>query len=203
MWPRTVNAARGQCRRRATAVAAVIVSVAVAVPTGAAEPSQDPEKSAAVFERLATVLQHPRCINCHSSTQFPRQGDDQHRHSMNVARGPADHGAAGLHCNTCHQLANQSVSGVPGAEDWHLAPLRMAWEGLSIGELCRAIKDPARGAMVPAQLVDHFNTPFVLWAWAPGRDARGRVRSTPPMTHEEFIAATQEWIATGAACPAP
>ena len=48
----------------------------------------------------------------------------------------------GLTCSTCHQEANQEESGVPGAVHWHLAPLRMGWEGLSDGELCRALLDP-------------------------------------------------------------
>lgn len=159
--------------------------------------------SAELFEQMATVLQHPRCMNCHTNAEFPRQGDDRHRHLANVARGPDGHGAAGLHCSTCHQAENQITSGVPGAPDWHLAPLRMAWEGLSIAELCRALKDPARGAMTPDQWVAHIQTPLVVWAWSPGRDAHARARSTPPLTHDAFVEITRRWVATGARCPEP
>jgi hypothetical protein len=120
---------------------------------------------------------------------------------MNVSRGPADHGAAGLRCATCHRFANQAASGVPGAADWHLAPLRMAWEGLPVGELCRALLDPARGGMRPEQFVPHFRTGLVRWAWSPGIDSRGHARSRPPVPYDQFIALTQEWVRGGAACP--
>ncbi len=26
------------------------------------------------FRQMAAVLQHPRCMNCHTRTEFPRQG---------------------------------------------------------------------------------------------------------------------------------
>jgi hypothetical protein len=105
------------------------------------------------FVELADVLKHPRCINCHTSEDFPRQGDDRHRHTFNVTRGVDDRGAVAMRCGTCHQSANQMASGVPGAQGWRLAPLRMAWEGLSTGDLCRALLDPQRGGMTPAKFV--------------------------------------------------
>lgn len=159
------------------------------------------ESSAALFTKMASVFQHPRCMNCHTREEFPRQGDDRHPHPIHVSRGPDNNGAAGLHCNTCHQAVNQEASGVPGAADWHLAPLRMAWEGLSAGDLCRALRDPQAGAMPPQKLVEHFHTSLVLWAWLPGVDASGHARATPPMSFESFIALTRQWVATGAECP--
>jgi hypothetical protein len=161
------------------------------------------QQSAALFTQMAPVFQHPRCMNCHTGEDFPRQGDDAHRHVMNVARGPEGNGAPGLHCSTCHQSMNQSASGVPGAPGWQLAPTRMMWKGLTVGQLCRALFDPVRGAMKPAQFVPHFDTALVRWAWTPGTDAHGRTRSLPPVSHEQFVALTQQWIATGATCPEP
>ena len=120
---------------------------------------------------------------------------------MNISRGPDDHGAPALQCKTCHQAANQPASGVPGAPDWHLAPLRMAWEGLSPGELCRALLDPQRGGMPPEKLVAHLNTALVRWAWAPGSNAQGAPRSTPPLSHEAFVEVAQQWLASGSECP--
>ena len=160
-----------------------------------------PERSAALFEKMVPVLMHPRCLNCHSRADFPRQGDDRHRHTMNISRGPDDHGAPALQCKTCHQAANQPASGVPGAPDWHLAPLRMAWEGLSPDELCRALLDPQRGGMPPEKLVAHLNTALVRWAWAPGTNAQGAPRSTPPLSHEAFVAVARQWLASGSECP--
>lgn len=158
-------------------------------------------RSAALFEQMLPVLQHPRCMNCHTATGFPRQGDDRHRHIMNVSRGPDGHGAVGLRCTTCHQSANQTASGVPGAPDWHLAPLSMAWEGLTPSQLCRVLFDPQKGALEPSQLVAHLETPFVVWAWSPGVDAHGKPRSRPPIPHGAFVALARRWVATGAACP--
>jgi hypothetical protein len=159
--------------------------------------------SATLFHQMMPVLQHPRCLNCHPSTAFPRQGDDRHRHTMNVMRGPADHGSVGLSCSTCHQSSNQIASGVPGAPDWHLAPVRMAWEGLTESELCRALLDPKRGGLQPSQLVAHLNTGLVRWAWMPGTDSHGQPRSTPPLPHRQFVELARQWVATGAACPQP
>ncbi len=181
---------------------AVVLLLAATFAAGAGRLAVAQERAGAdAFRRMATVLQHPRCMNCHTREDFPRQGDDRHRHTMNVARGPADHGAPGLHCATCHRAANQAASGVPGAPDWHLAPLRMAWEGLSVGDLCRALTDPARGGMRPDQFAAHVRTGLVRWAWSPGVDRSGRARSEPPLAYEQFMALTQEWVSTGAACP--
>jgi hypothetical protein len=171
-------------------------------PVSAADaPESSNARSAALFEQMVPVLMHPRCLNCHSRADFPRQGDDRHRHTMNVSRGPDDHGAPALQCSTCHQAANQPASGVPGAPDWHLAPIRMAWEGLSPGELCRAMLDPQRGGMRPDKLVAHLNTGLVRWAFAPGTNAQGVPRSTPPLSHEEFVAVARQWVASGSRCP--
>jgi hypothetical protein len=187
-------------RLRARLAVAVLIAAAFAAGAGRLSVAQE-RGGAEIFRRMATVLQHPRCMNCHTRESFPRQGDDRHRHSMNVSRGPADRGAPGLHCAACHRAANQAASGVPGAADWHLAPLRMAWEGLSVGELCRALLDPARGGMPPDQFVAHVRTGLVRWAWAPGTDSHGRPRGRPPMAYEQFIALTQEWVTKGVACP--
>jgi hypothetical protein len=42
------------------------------------------------------VLTHPRCINCHTATNYPQQGDDRHRHFANVVRGPEGKGVPAL-----------------------------------------------------------------------------------------------------------
>ena len=178
------------------------LSLVLASAPAANAPDRSDARSAALFERMVPVLLHPRCLNCHPSGDFPRQGDDRHRHAMNVARGPADHGATGLQCRTCHQDRNQAASGVPGAPDWHLAPLRMAWEGLTPGELCRSILDPVRGGMRPDKLVAHLNTGLVRWAWSPGTTARGMPRTTPPLSHEQFVELARRWVASGNECPA-
>jgi cytochrome c553 len=184
----------------ATVVGIVIATEAVVFIQNAAAQNQL-EEGREKFRQMAAVFQHTRCMNCHPRTDFPRQGDDRHRHVMNVTRGPADRGAPGLHCSTCHQSSNQTASGVPGAPDWHLAPPRMAWDGLSAAELCRALLDPARGGMKPNQFIPHFQTGLVRWAWSPGAGPQGEMRAAPPISYERFMALTREWIDRGAPCP--
>ena len=129
----------------AVAVFALTVSIGLSSSAGASAASLATNNTSGDFEPVARVLTHPRCMNCHTLTDYPRQGDDRHRHSMNVRRGPDNHGLPGMVCTTCHNRANNGASGVPGAdEDWHLAPLSMGWEGLSRRQLCETLKDPAQ-----------------------------------------------------------
>ncbi len=74
----------------------------------------------------------------------------------------------------------------------------MAWQGLSDGELCRVLKDPAKNhGMSLAKLVEHnAKDPLVGWAWHPGEG-----REPAPGTQEEFGKLVAEWVATGAKCP--
>jgi hypothetical protein len=159
--------------------------------------------SVAAFATVANVLMSPRCQNCHTLTEFPRQGDDRHPHLFNVQRGSADHGAPGLPCAACHGQSNNATSGVPGAaETWRLAPVGMGWEGLSATELCRHLNDPQRnGHRSGAEIIDHLKSPLVMWSWSPGTDPRARRRSVPPIAYADFIGAAETWVKTGAACP--
>jgi hypothetical protein len=72
----------------------------------------------------------------------------------------------------------------------------MAWEGLSVNDLCRAITDSKQnGNRKPIDLIAHMKSPLVVWAWAPGPG-----RSTPPLPYDQFMSEMHEWVATGAAC---
>lgn len=161
--------------------------------------SIDTERSVAAFKDVASVLQSPRCMNCHVVGDRPRQADDRHIHAQNVMRGVDGKGLPGLRCSNCHQdNNNESAGGPPGAVDWHMPPSdqTMAWEGLSVGDLCRAITDPKRnGNRKPADLVPHMSTSLVVWAWNPGPE-----RTTPPLSYDQFTSKVREWITTGAAC---
>lgn len=161
------------------------------------------QQSVAAFETVAKVLGGPRCQNCHTLTNFPRQGDDRHPHLFNVTRGGADRGAPGLPCSTCHGQSNNAASGVPGAlEAWRLAPVSMGWEGLSTIDLCHHLKDPRHnGHRNGAEIIDHLSSHLVTWSWSPGSDPHGRARSVPPVAYPDFIKAAETWVRTGAACP--
>ena len=43
--------------------------------------------------------------------------------------------------------------------------------------------------------------PLVLWAWNPGLRPDGTMRTLPPLTHAEFVAATRRWVEAGTPCP--
>jgi hypothetical protein len=157
--------------------------------------------AAAAFEAIVPVLRHPRCMNCHSTGDFPRQGDDSHRHTMKIRRGPEGHGINSVMCSTCHQDHNLvGLHTPPGAPDWALPPpaTPMIWEGLTDQRLCELLKDPKQnGHRTTEQIVEHMRTPLVLWGWTPGEG-----RTPIPMPQHEFVAKVEEWAAEGAACPA-
>ena len=155
-------------------------------------------REAGGWGEVSAVLRHPRCMNCHTVTEFPRQGDDRHRHQQRVMRGPKGAGAATLQCAACHQNSNSYDGKVPGAPSWHLAPLAMGWEKLNEAQLCAALKDRAKnGNRSLEALVEHMTgDPLVQWAWAPG------ARAAPPLPQAAFHGAVRRWAAEGARCPA-
>ena len=162
----------------------------------------------AVWDSVYSVLTSPRCINCHTATNYPQQGDDRRRHFANVIRGPEGKGVAGLNCASCHQEQNSDATGVPGAHGWHLAPLSMRWQDandrtLSSSAVCRALIDRAKnhGLDGPGLLKHHQEEALVRWAWNPGRRPDGTARSVPRLTHEQFINATRRWVNAGTPCP--
>jgi cytochrome c peroxidase len=155
----------------------------------------------AAFEAMVPVLRHPRCMNCHSRGDFPRQGDDSHLHAMNVRRGADGKGVTAQKCSACHQEQNTAgLNMPPGAPDWHLPPanMPMIWEGLSNPQLCELFKDPRQNGHRTqlAQLVEHAQAPLVAWGWHPGEG-----RTAIPGTHTEFVAKMKEWADEGGGCP--
>lgn len=156
--------------------------------------------SATDFEAIVPVLRNPRCMNCHSSGNYPREGDDSHPHIMNVRRGPDGHGVNAVKCSTCHQ--DHNLAGVhmpPGAPGWALpSPATpMIWEGLSDHQLCLLLKDPHQnGHRNMHQIVEHMHTPLVLWGWNPGEG-----RTPVAMPQHEFLAKVSDWVDKGSTCP--
>jgi hypothetical protein len=181
--------------------AAALMFVA-ALSARAPQATANKEGDGSLFSALVPVLRHPRCLNCHSTGDFPRQGDDGHPHAMNVRRGQDGHGVTAEKCSTCHQENN--LAGLhmpPGAPNWHLpsAATPMIWQGRSDGQICKQIKDPAQnGRRSLAQIVEHMmEDKLVMWAWNPGEG-----RNPVPMSHDEFSAKVKAWAAAGAPCPA-
>ncbi len=156
------------------------------------------------FETVRSVLQHPRCANCHPAGDAPLQGEDSHVHNQNIQRGPSGSGMVGAECTTCHRDTNPpDVFGThvpPGiSSGWRMpAPeQRLVFVGVAPGALCEQIKDPARnGGKDATALRHHLDSDLVVWAWSPGAG-----RTPPPVSHQAFVAAWESWYAAGAPCP--
>jgi hypothetical protein len=160
--------------------------------------ADDQSASLAAWDQIAAVLQHPRCLNCHQLNS-PLQGDTRRVHIPRVVRGPDDQGVGAMRCRNCHNnMGNNPTSGTPGGLDWQLAPVSMLWQGLSSGDLCRAVKDPKHnGNRDGAALIRHMeDEPLVLYGWNPGKG-----REPVPIPHEKVVEYMKIWVAGGLACP--
>jgi hypothetical protein len=167
----------------------------------------DPQaRSRMLFTEAAKVIMNPRCMNCHPASDRPTQGNDMHPHSPAATRGADGGGVPGNTCGACHMDRNvpifagqqTSFQSLPGHSRWGLAPIEMAWEGKSIGEICRQIKDPRRnGGRDLALLHEHLaHDDLVGWAWKPGPG-----RDPAPGTQQQLGELVQAWIDSGAECP--
>jgi hypothetical protein len=201
-----------EARRPTVAIAAALGVVSILFVLASRSVGQEHNTSTAVqvdqdsesilaFASVAAVLTSPRCMNCHVPGDSPLQGDQGTPHTLSVKRGLDGRGTPGMRCTNCHQDENsRQPHGPPGAPGWRLPSpsTRLAWQGLSVGDICRAVKDPGRngGKSLP-QLIEHVRDDrFVNWAWNPGPN-----RSVPPLPHDAFVAKLAEWTQTGAACP--
>jgi mono/diheme cytochrome c family protein len=159
------------------------------------------------WPEIYSVLTHPRCINCHTlapafltntNYRFPRQADDRHPHlfqviaeSTNPPSPPptGDKGSAIVLCSSCHGSQNNAFTGAPGASNWMLAPLSMAWESspnvaMSGNQLCTALKDKSR------------NGGRDLTGPGPSRQPAGAYRNRAPGLVGVCAGHTTRWYAT-------
>ena len=162
------------------------------------------------WQAIYSVMTYPRCMNCHSMAEYPRQTDNRYPHVFHVVRGEDDRGVEMKRCSSCHGIRNNPDTGAPGRMDWHMAPVEKSTEASpgvpkSGPRLCADLKDKSKnGNRDFKQLLDFIETdPFIMWAWDPGVRANGKPRTTPPMaTHDEFLRTVKAWIEAGAPCPA-
>lgn len=171
----------------------------VSAPPGlSAAPVVSNAQSLSAWTQIAAVLQNPRCLNCHQ-LDSPLQGDSRRAHIPHVVRGPDNHGVGAMRCGNCHNdTGNNNTSRTPGGPHWQLAPVSMFWQGLSSGDLCRALLDKSKnGNRSPQDLIEHMDTePLVLYGWNPGIG-----RMPVPISHADFMAQMRTWVVGGAACP--
>jgi len=165
------------------------------------------ERSRALFGEAAKVFTSPRCMNCHPAGDHPTQGADHHPHQPAIVRGESDNGPPGTSCQACHMNrtvelfagAVASYESIPGRPDWRLAPREMAWQGKTVGEICRQLKDKSRnGGRDLAMVQEHVakDHELVAYGWDPGKG-----RAPAPGTQQLAGALLQAWIDTGAECP--
>jgi hypothetical protein len=163
-----------------------------------------PDAALQAFETLRSVLQHPRCQNCHIPGDAPLQGDEGRTHAQYVMRGTDGRGGPVMRCQLCHTdnnlPATYGTHVPPGAPNWHLPPpqTKMVFIGLTPRELCQSIKDRrvTGGKNLAAMLAHVRDDKLVGWGWMPGQQ-----RTTPPATRAETVAALRTWIDAGAPCP--
>jgi hypothetical protein len=194
-----------------TALPALALGVALGLGAACSQPATTSSRGSApssdglaAFETVRSVLQHPRCQNCHPRGDVPLQGDDGRPHNQNVQRGPDGKGMVGERCITCHGPANPPDSygahTPPGASTGWRMPKpdeRLVFVGVAPGALCEQIKDPAHnGGMDMAKLRAHLDDPLVAWGWSPGFG-----RTPIPVPRDAFLAAWTSWASAGAPCP--
>jgi hypothetical protein len=175
--------------------------VGAMTPASAPNDSSKTSASQSAFLRAWTVFDSPRCKNCHPAGDAPLQGDDSHVHIQYVKRGADGHGVYGMTCHTCHQDANLPGANMPpGNPKWSLPPqnMKMVIQGETPGQFCRQLKDPAQnGGRSLVQIMTHVSQDdLVGWGWNPGDG-----RTLPPLNRQDFVAAMQQWVDNGAACP--
>jgi cytochrome c553 len=157
------------------------------------------QRAAALFQEAGKVIASPRCMNCHPAGDRPTQSDRMKPHQPLVVRGPHGTGEpGGMACATCHHNDNFDAAGVPGNPKWAVAPLEMAWQGKTLGQICTLITDRSRnGGKDMAALVHHMaEDELVGWGWHPGAG-----REPAPGTQKQFGELIKAWADAGAACP--
>ncbi|KIZ40803.1 MULTISPECIES: hypothetical protein [Rhodopseudomonas] len=157
------------------------------------------QRAVALFQEAGKVIASPRCMNCHPAGDRPTQTDRMTPHQPLVVRGPSGTGAlGGMACATCHHDANFDAAGVPGNPKWAVAPIEMAWQGKTLGQICTQIKDRTRnGSKDMAALIHHMaDDELVGWGWHPGAG-----RTPAPGTQKQFGELIKAWADAGAACP--
>jgi len=94
--------------------------------------------------------------------------------------------------------ATPAYQSIPGHPRWSVAPIEMAWQGQSLGQICAQLKDPSRNGGRSLELLrDHLaHDDLVAWGWNPGAG-----RKPAPGSQEQLGALIQAWIDSGAECP--
>lgn len=162
------------------------------------------EAGLAAWDKIYSVLSHPRCVNCHvPEDNLPRWSGPSYGetrvHGMNIAGGESRSGAEWLPCSTCHMEVNSpKPHGPPGAPHWQLAPVEQIWWEKSSAEICGQLQDRDRnGGRTLAEVATHVaEDELVHWGWKPGPG-----REPAPFSASETAEFIRIWAEAGAPCP--
>lgn len=165
----------------------------------------------AAWERILSVVSHPRCVNCHvDESGVPMWSGPSYGatrpHGMAIRAGESRVGAEYIPCAVCH-VDLPGANTVPHAAPhtggiWMLAPAEFAWFGRDGAEICAQMRDPARnGGRDGAGLVEHILhdaeiAAFITWGFAPGGG-----REPAPGTMQGHLEDMALWVAAGMPCP--
>ena len=95
-------------------------------------------------------------------------------------------------------LEAATYQSIPGHPQWGFAPLSMTWEGKSLGEICRRLKDvQLNGGSDLVALQEHIAKDDLE---ALGMES-GEGRKPAPGSQEAAGKLVQVWIESGAECP--
>jgi hypothetical protein len=170
-----------------------------------------PEDGLAAWDRIHSVLTHPRCLNCHvGADSVPLWGTvraPDRIHGMAIDAGESRIGAETMSCNACHQTSTRPNT-VPNAAphtgmDWRLAPVEFQWTDRSSAEICAQMRDPERnGSRGAVGLIEHILHDakligFITWSFDPGAD-----RDPAPGSLQAHLEDMARWTAAGMPCPA-
>ncbi|MGR3502386.1 hypothetical protein [Pseudaestuariivita sp.] len=168
------------------------------------------EDGLAAWDRVAAVVTHPRCLNCHVDEAgvplWSEVGEEPRPHGMHIVAGESRMGIETLPCQTCH-VTSDMPNTVPHAAphsgmDWQLAPVEMQWTGKRPDEVCTILRNPetngGRGgeALIEHILHDASERGFITWSFDPGPG-----RSAPPGSLQDHLDDTAAWVAAGMPCP--
>ena len=70
---------------RAGLLVSAIVAALVLGIGAFAEETPSTAQGLAAWAQVYSVLTHPRCINCHTATDYPQQGDERRRRALSRA----------------------------------------------------------------------------------------------------------------------
>jgi hypothetical protein len=148
----------------------------------------------AAFKKLAPVLRHDRCANCHTNITYwddpgedgdpPRpathKGGDINELPPTAKNGFGQPDLKFTPCQDCHTKAPQA---------W--ANSGPDWTGLDDYQLCQKLKQAMFNGEV---LLDHLRTDDLIKLAFQGQRAMDLTPKPPPLSHAQFMQYATEWI---------